>query len=91
VVSAITIKILIHDSGSLKSKRNVVKSIKERLKNRFNIAVAEVGDLERLNYAEIGIATIGNDNRLLEETLQNVVRFLENDYRFELLETVRII
>jgi uncharacterized protein YlxP (DUF503 family) len=61
------------------------------LKNRFNIAVAEVGDLERLNYAEIGIATIGNDNRLLEETLQNVVRFLENDYRFELLETVRII
>ena len=89
LVGALSIKILIYDSHSLKAKRGVVKSVKERLKNKFNIAVAEIGYHEQHNYSEIGIATVGSENRMVEETLQKTVNFLEEDHRLEIVEIIR--
>ncbi len=89
LVGTLNVKVLIFDSGSLKAKRAVVKSVKERLKNRFNVAVAEVGLHEQHKYAEIGIVTVGMENRHLDETLQKVVNFLEADHRIELVGVLR--
>ena len=91
LVAALSIKILIHESHSLKAKRGVVKSVKERLRNKFNISIAEVDQLDKHNFAEIGISTIGIDSQFVESTLQKAVQFMENDYRFEIVEVIRVI
>lgn len=91
LVAALSIKILIHDSHSLKAKRSVVKSVKERLKNKFNVAVAEIDQHDKHNFAEIGLTTIGVDSHIVESTLQSAVQFMENDLRFEIVDVVRVI
>ena len=91
ITAALSIKILIHDSHSLKAKRGVVKSLKERLRNRFNVSAAEVGEHDKHNYAEIGISTVGVDSQIVEGTLQKAVNFMDEDFRFEIVEIIRVI
>ena len=91
LVSALSIRILLHGCASLKEKRSVVKSVKERLRNKFNLSVAEVGALDHHSFAEIGIAVVGSENRFNEEILQKAVGFMENDFRFEIVSIERVI
>ena len=91
VVAAYTVRLLVFDSHSLKAKRGVVKSVKERLRSRFNISVTEVGFHDKHNYVELGIAIVGVENRILEEIISKVASFLENDHRFEVVEVVKVI
>jgi len=65
------------ENGSLKGKRQVVLSISRRLRNKFNVAVAEVGDNERWQIATLGITCVSNDAGHAREQLDNVVRFIE--------------
>jgi len=91
IVAAILVKAVIMDSGSLKDKRSAVNSIKLRIRNKFNVSVAEVGGYERLNYTEIGIAALSGENRLTEEMLNKCVELINSDYRMEITEVVRVI
>lgn len=91
LVAAYTVKIMLYDSHSLKSKRGVVKSVKERLRNKFNVSVAEVDYHDMHNYTEIGIAAIGAQNRYLDEVFGKIMNFLESDLRFEVVEARRVI
>lgn len=91
LVAAYTVRIIIFDSHSLKSKRSVIKSIKERLRNKFNVSVAEVEYHDKHNYAEIGIAAISTKNRHLDEVFGKIMTFLESDLRFEVVEAQRVI
>jgi uncharacterized protein YlxP (DUF503 family) len=79
--------LLIPESGSLKEKRFIIKSIKERLKNKFNISVAEVGHLDKWQKTALGIATVANEKRFIDETLSKVHRFIDNDYRIEIIDS----
>jgi hypothetical protein len=65
------------ENGSLKGKRQVVLSISQRLRRKFNVAVAEVGGTERWQIAELGVSCVSNDAAHCREQLDNVVRFIE--------------
>ncbi len=65
------------ESGSLKDKRMVVRSLTTRLRNTFNVAVAEVGDLDRWQIATIGVTCVSNDARHAREQLDKVVAFVQ--------------
>ncbi|HVJ21842.1 MAG TPA: DUF503 domain-containing protein [Polyangiaceae bacterium] len=54
---------------SLKDRRRVVKSFKDRLRSRLPVAVAEVGDLERYQVATVAVSAISNDSARCSETL----------------------
>jgi len=54
---------------SLKDRRRVVKSFKDRLRARLPVAVAEVGDLERYQVATVGVSAVSNDSSRCSETL----------------------
>lgn len=82
---------LVHDSHSLKAKRGVVKSIKQKIRNKFNVAIAEVGGLDRHNYAEIGISAVGGESRFVEEQINKAVNFIESDFRVEVIDVSRVI
>ena len=64
-------------SDSLKDKRQVVKSLIARLSAQFGVSVAEVGQLEARQNAEIGVAHVSNEAHHAERVLEAVVRFIE--------------
>ena len=75
------------ENGSLKGKRQVVKSITGRVANRFNVAVAEVGDLDLWQTATIGVACVSNDSRHANEILSKTVDFIAgSNFDIEVLD-----
>lgn len=75
-VGKITLKI--PQNSSLKGKRMVVKSIIDRVKNRFNISIAEVDDHDLWQIIQLGLSCIGNDHKHLNSTLDKVLNFIED-------------
>ncbi len=63
---------------SLKGKRRVLKSITNQLRNRFNVAVAEVDDNELWQLATLGVCCLSNDKRYTNEVLSKVAAFIAN-------------
>lgn len=76
-VGACRITLRLPENGSLKGKRQVVLSLGQRLRNKFNVAVAEVGDAERWQIAEMGIACVSNEERHARAQMESVTRFVE--------------
>lgn len=72
IIGALQFELLIHDAESLKDKRRVVKSVKDRLHREHMVAVAEIGALESLNVAVLGLAVVGTDGQKLGETLDRI-------------------
>jgi uncharacterized protein len=78
VVGTLTVTLQVPDSGSLKDKRQVVRSLTSRLRNTFNIAVAEIGDQNLWQSSVIGIACVSSDTRHADEMCQKVLRFVDD-------------
>jgi uncharacterized protein len=70
----------------LKEKRMVVKSLKSRIRNEFEISAAEVGSQDLLQRAQLGVAAVGPDQQPLDALLQHVLRFVEENLDGELVE-----
>jgi uncharacterized protein YlxP (DUF503 family) len=86
-VGLLRVRLLLRESRSLKDKRGVIKSIKERLKNRFNISVAEVGGLNSRQVAELGIALVANDRKFIESSLSKALSFIRGNPFAEVSES----
>ena len=71
-VGVLTFELRLEHSHSLKDKRQVVKSLKDRLRARFNVTVAETGEQEMWQRAIVTAATVSSDRKAAEETLQRV-------------------
>ena len=76
------ISLRLPENESLKGKRHVVKSITTRVRNKFNVSVAEIDDHNLWQLATIGICYVSNDKRHTNEVLSKVVDFIV-DGRFE--------
>ncbi|MDA1000631.1 MAG: DUF503 domain-containing protein [bacterium] len=76
-VGLLTVDLQIHDSQSLKSKRKVVKSIIARLRNRFNVAVAEVDYQDKWQLCRLGVSAVSNEGRMTERQLRKVLDAIE--------------
>jgi uncharacterized protein YlxP (DUF503 family) len=87
VVGTLKIEFRIQDNHSLKGKRRIVRSMVDRVKHRFNAAIAEVGANDNWQKIELGISTVGNDRRHVESSLGNIVAFLESLYLAEIMNT----
>lgn len=63
---------------SLKGKRIVVKSVVQRIRNRFNVAVAEIDTQDAWHVATLGIVCVSDDPRHSNEMLSKVIDFVES-------------
>ena len=86
VVGICSVDLRIPGNDSLKGKRSVVRRIKERVKNTFNVSVAEVADLDTLQRAGLGIAFVSNDASHVHSTLSKVVNFIDRLYLAEIVD-----
>lgn len=72
VIGCCSIKFYLHGNNSLKGKRRVARAIKDRLKNDFNVSVAEVGDQDVWQSLHIGISAVGSDSPYMDGLLTKV-------------------
>lgn len=68
-IGVLTLEIHIEDSHSLKDKRHVVKSLKDRLRERFNVSVAEIDYLDSWQHSVVAAVTVANDRVRAEQIL----------------------
>jgi len=72
------IQLRIPESGSLKEKRSVLNKILKRAQNEFNISIAQVGDLDCRQFAQIGFAMTGNESRYINGKVDHLLRFIDD-------------
>jgi uncharacterized protein len=77
IVGACRLTLLAPESHSLKEKRMVVRSIKDRTRQKFNVAIAEVGGQDSWQEAVLGFAVVANDRRFVQEMLDKILNFIE--------------
>ena len=78
VVGVCLVDIHIPENSSLKGKRQVMKRILERVKNRFNVSIAEVDDNDLWQRAKIGFSVVGNDRKFINSSMDKVLNFIES-------------
>ena len=76
-VGVCKLTVRIPDNQTLKGKRRVIKSLSSRIRNKFNVSVAEVEDNQAWQLATLGITCVSNSARHADEIVQNVVAFVE--------------
>jgi len=77
VVGICQIRLIIQDACSLKAKRSVLKSILDRVRNRFPVSIAEVGDQDLWQSAVIGFCMVSNEQQVVHASIDKVVNFIE--------------
>ncbi|MCK4273978.1 MAG: DUF503 domain-containing protein [Dehalococcoidales bacterium] len=93
-VGVAKVSLRLPENMSLKGKRQVLKSITSRVRNKFDVAVAEVGDNDAWQLATVGICCISNNKRHTNQVLSRVVNFIESarfevemlDYEIEIID-----
>lgn len=91
VVGALTLEIHIPASNSLKAKRSVLNHVKERIRSRFNVSVAEVDHQDLWQRATLGVAAVSGDGAVLDRVLRDVLSVVEREDRLTVLDySIRI-
>jgi len=85
-VGAARVELRIHGSRSLKEKRGVVRSIIQRLRNRFNVSVAEVDGQDTWQRAVLGLAGVGSDAQDLRVRLEKAIDFVADLHLAEVMD-----
>lgn len=85
VVGLLRVEMHLPRSHSLKEKRSVLKSLKDQLRGRFNVAVAEVDADEKWQRATVGISTLGDDRVYIQRLLYDVTEWIRMTRLVELI------
>ena len=84
-VGVCELELFIHASNSLKEKRFVIKSIKDQVMRKFNVSIAEVNYLDKWQLAGLGIATVTNDQRIIRQTFDEIIKLIESKGEVEIV------
>jgi uncharacterized protein YlxP (DUF503 family) len=93
VIGLCTIELHLPGAHSLKDKRSVLKSVSRRIRNEFNVSIAEVEEQDVWRSAVLGVVTVSNDAAYVHGLLTRVVNWIERtrldvdlvDYQIEML------
>ena len=79
------VTLLFEATSSLKDKRQVVRSITKRVQNQFNVAIAEVEDLDDMRMATLGLTCVSNSAPHADEMLAKAISFIERNVELGVL------
>lgn len=86
IVGSLRVRLLLREARSLKDKRQVVQSIKDRLRQQFNVSVAEVEAQDNRQVVVLGVAMVSNEARHVHGALQEIVEALRRHPVAEFLD-----
>ncbi|HEX9290532.1 MAG TPA: DUF503 domain-containing protein [Anaeromyxobacteraceae bacterium] len=75
-IGVLRLTLFLPDPGSLKSKRHLLRSAIDRVKAKYNVSIAEVGENDLWQRSVVGVAAVGNDHAFVNETLDKVADFV---------------
>jgi uncharacterized protein YlxP (DUF503 family) len=83
-----TCRVVLHipDSGSIKAKRFVLRRLKDRVRNKFNVSIAEVDDHDLWQKATIAVAVVSRDGRFADKVISNVLHMIESERGFTVID-----
>ncbi len=90
VIKAIEIELFLLDAYSLKDKRSIIKSITQRIKQKFNVSICETKDHEIWNKSTLGIACASNSSSYCDKIITQIINFIDFDNQLEIV-TIRTI
>jgi uncharacterized protein len=77
---------LLEEPNSLKSKRHVIKSLKDRIWNKFHVSIAEVGENDLWQKAELGIAFVSSDGTVAEQMFSKILNLIDAYEKVEIVD-----
>ena len=86
LIGVCRIHLLIPESRSLKNKRQVLKGLKDRIRNKFNVSIAEIDHNDLWQRTTIGIVMIANEYVFIEQTLSQVLNLIHDEPRITVLD-----
>jgi uncharacterized protein YlxP (DUF503 family) len=86
MITVCQIEIYIYESNSLKDKRRILKSILDKLKNKYNITIAETDYNDKWNRSIITFAAVSNSGKFSDKIINQVEKYFEMDGRIEVLK-----
>ena len=86
VVGVCRVEVFVPESISLKTKRRALTSLKQRIRNKFNVSVAEVDNYEKWQRISLGIAMVSNQHGFVDRAVGEILKLIESDSRVEILE-----
>lgn len=89
VVGVIAWELEIYGCQSLKDKRRVVKSLKDRLHNRFNVSAAETGHHDLWQRAQLAACVVSSERRQVDAVLEQADRFVNSEPRARVIDARR--
>jgi len=85
LIGTMLVEMYMHGAMSLKDKRAIVKSLKAKIRNKFNVSIAEVDFLDKWQRCSLGLAIVANEKRFITEVLAHISNFFELDSRLEII------
>lgn len=86
VIGVCKIRLIFHGVFSLKQKRSLIKRITGRVKSKFAVSIAEVGDNDILQSSEVGFCMVGNDRAFVNSCLDKVLNFIEGLFLADIVD-----
>jgi len=86
-VGTIQIELFLSESDSLKGKRYILQSLKKKLRNKFNISIAEVDFHDKWQRSHLGIALVSSDRKFVDQVFSQVLNFIDNESRVEIIDS----
>ncbi|MFR5265881.1 DUF503 domain-containing protein [Clostridium sp.] len=80
------IKIRVSFVNSLKEKRMILKSIKEKVKNKFNVSISEVDSQDNHKLITLGISSVSSEKDLLSNLKEKIIDYIEGNFEGEIIE-----
>lgn len=87
VVGVGTVELMIHDSSSLKSKRQVIKSILGKVRSKFDLSIAEVDGQDKWQRSTIAFAVVSTDGGHVHSMLETITNYIEGLYLAEVVDS----
>lgn len=87
IVGVCTVELFIPDSQSLKDKRQVLLSLKDRLRDKFNLSVAEIDGQDVWQRAVLGLACVANDGRHINQVLDQAQNLIRSNPAIEIVQS----
>ncbi|PIU42162.1 MAG: DUF503 domain-containing protein [Candidatus Omnitrophica bacterium CG07_land_8_20_14_0_80_42_15] len=84
IIGILKLELYLPGNSSLKEKRMVLKSLKDRARRSFNISISELGEHDKWQRSVIGIAAIGMTRDMMNSLLDKVLNFIENTRDIEI-------
>ncbi|RMD94749.1 MAG: DUF503 domain-containing protein [Calditrichaeota bacterium] len=85
LVGVCRVEIFVPESGSLKSKRFILNSLKQRIRNKFNVSVSEIDNNDKWQIITLGISMVSNERKFIDITMSEILKVIEGDGRMEIL------